>query len=275
MSSRPSLLLLHPVGVGLSHHFWDRFINCWHNRHQGAVMAPDLLGCGAASTTERCLTPRLWAEALRPQLQDLNQPAVVVVQGGSLPIALELINLAPEACAGLVMVGPPGWRVMGEPANPWLQRLLWWGLFQGLSGRLFWRWARREAFLSSFSKKELFAVPEGVDQEWLDQLRQESADSSTRWAVFAFLAGFWRRNYHKELRELHLPVLALVGESASGISRSGRRDTSAKKLADYGAAIDGLSSRVIPGRNVLPYESSAATAAAIDEWIQNISAPKP
>ena len=74
---------------------------------------------------------------------------------------------------------------------------------------------------------------------------------------------------------MHLPVLALVGESASGISRSGRRDTSAQKLADYGAAIDGLSSRVIPGRNVLPYESSAATAAAIDEWIQNISAPKP
>ena len=114
-------------------------------------------------------------------------------------------------------------------------------------------------------------MPEGVDQEWLDQL-QESADSSTRWAVFAFLAGFWRRNYHKELRELHLPVLALVGESASGISRSGAHQR--PKLADYGAAIDGLSSRVIPGGNVLPYESSA-TAAAIDEWIQNISAPKP
>ena len=62
----------------------------------------------------------------------------------------------------------------------------------------------------------------------------------------------------------------MVGESASGISRSGRRDSSDQKLADYGAAINGLSARMIPGRNVLPYESSAACVAAIADWIRTI-----
>ena len=270
MSSAPPLLLLHPVGVGLSHHFWDRFRHAWAERCGTPAVAPDLLGCGSTRTSLRRLTPHAWAEALLPQLLNLNQPAVVVVQGGSLPIALELLKLAPQSCRALVMVGPPGWRVMGEAANPWLQKLLWWGLFQGLTGLLFWRWARREAFLRSFSIKELFANAEGVDQPWLDQLRQDSADASTRWAVFAFLAGFWRADYHLELRSLQLPVLAMVGESASGISRSGRRDSSAQKLADYGVAINGLSARVIPGRNVLPYESSAACVAAIAEWIRTI-----
>ena len=271
MDGIPPLLLIHPVGVGLNHHFWNRFIEHWGQR--SAVLAPDLLGCAAGSVQPRPLTPHQWAEALRSELRSLQSPAVVVVQGGSLPIALELLRLEPEACAGLVMVGPPGWRVMGEPAKRWLQLLLWRGLFQGLSGRLFWRWARREAFLRSFSIKELFASPTAVDQEWIAMLRRESADPVTRWAVFAFLAGFWRGNYHQQLQSIGIPSLALFGDQASGISRSGRTDTTEQKQQQYGAAIPGLSTAVIPGRNVLPYESAHDCVSAIHRWVQQLPIP--
>ena len=29
-ASTPPLLLIHPIGVGLSSRFWDRFIRRWH-----------------------------------------------------------------------------------------------------------------------------------------------------------------------------------------------------------------------------------------------------
>mmetsp|Transcript_23024 Transcript_23024/g.33807 ORF Transcript_23024/g.33807 Transcript_23024/m.33807 type:complete len:431 (-) Transcript_23024:81-1373(-) len=37
------LLLIHPVGIGLSSWFWDNFLNEWDG---GEVYAPDLIGCG-------------------------------------------------------------------------------------------------------------------------------------------------------------------------------------------------------------------------------------
>ena len=47
---------------------------------------------------------------------------------------------------------------------------------------------------------------------------------ATRYAVFSFLAGWWRRDYREELQSLHCPVLALFGEHASGISGRGKGD---------------------------------------------------
>ena len=38
----PTLLLVHPVGIGLNSWFWKRVIDCW----PGPVLAPDLIGCG-------------------------------------------------------------------------------------------------------------------------------------------------------------------------------------------------------------------------------------
>ena len=94
MDGIPPLLLIHPVGVGLNHHFWDRFIEHWGQR--GAVLAPDLLGCAAGSVQPRPLTPHQWAEALRSELRSLQSPAAVawLVSGSERPFVLAL--------------GPPG-----------------------------------------------------------------------------------------------------------------------------------------------------------------------
>jgi len=49
--ARPPLLLLHPVGIGISSWFWQRFVASWaaHPHGGSAVIVPDLLGCGEST----------------------------------------------------------------------------------------------------------------------------------------------------------------------------------------------------------------------------------
>ncbi len=48
LSEIPALILIHPIGVGLSGMFWQRFIKTWLAQNPGSlVYNPDLLGCGA------------------------------------------------------------------------------------------------------------------------------------------------------------------------------------------------------------------------------------
>jgi pimeloyl-ACP methyl ester carboxylesterase len=265
----PPLLAIHPVGVGLSSRFWDRFARSWVRRgERSALLLPDLLGCGASAHPCRPFTPADWAAPLATHLREhLGRPSVLLVQGASLPIALELIARELGLVRALVMVGPPAWPVMGSAADPRFSQLLWNVLFRGPLGRLFYRWARRRAFLRSFSERELFADPADVDGEWLDMLEEGAAPMSTRWAVFSFLAGFWRRDYHPQMRSLTVPVLALFGERASGISRGGRRAGAAERVATYTGAVGMADGRILPGRNVLPYESTEVCVAAVADWI--------
>ncbi|QEY33340.1 alpha/beta hydrolase [Synechococcus sp. RSCCF101] len=260
---------MHPIGVGLSSAFWDRFLEAGSRRNwPGAVLLPDLLGCGASSCPRLPLTPRQWAEPLALHLRgDLQRPSLLLVQGASLPIALELQRLEPELVSGLVLFGPPAWRVMSQPMPERLARLLWNGWFSGPLGALFYRWARRRAFLSSFSERQLFARPDDVDDAWLAMLEQGAADMETRWAVFAFLAGFWRGDYVPQMTSLNTPVLALFGEEASAISRRGRRESLEEKAAFYEERLPGAVSRLLPGRNVLPWESASASLDAVTAWL--------
>ncbi len=153
-----SLLLIHPIGVGLSCRFWDRFSRCWRTHDPTAeLLAPDLIGCGAAPCPEQPLTPEDWAQPLIRQLRErCSQPVVLVSQGASLPIALALQAEAPELVLALVAISPPGWRVLQEAFPPERARTLWRLLFRGPVGNLFYRYARRRRFLRSFSQKNLF-----------------------------------------------------------------------------------------------------------------------
>ncbi|NEO28660.1 MAG: alpha/beta hydrolase, partial [Kamptonema sp. SIO4C4] len=44
------LILIHPIGVGLSRQFWQRFIKEWYNQgNTNPIYNPDLLGCGESA----------------------------------------------------------------------------------------------------------------------------------------------------------------------------------------------------------------------------------
>ena len=246
--------MIHPVGVGLSSRFWDRFITYWRASDGTTVLlAPDLLGCGRSEHPYQQISPEDWASPLIDLLrQHNNGPAVLVSQGASLPIALAVLKTAPELVSGLVAISPPSWRILEKPFPTMQAQLLWRLLFQGALGSLFYRYARRRAFLKTFSVKNLFANKEGVDAEWLDSLEEAAANMSTRWATFSFLAGFWRRNWSHQWRDLKQPVWLLFGVEATGIGRSKYWDDAQERIDAYQQQMPNAVSASIRGRNVLP-----------------------
>ncbi len=288
------LLLIHPIGVGLSRRFWDRFLPTWLNQTQNqpldspqahtiyahAIYNADLLGCGDSDLPRLAYHPEDWAAQLLGLITDVIQrPVIVVAQGALSPVAIEMVDLIGQqnsgpltgSIKGLVLSGPPAWPVMTYNPPTWQQNLLW-NLFDSPLGLGFYQYAKRRQFIQRFSVQQLFAEPEAVDQAWLDQLTTEAQNQATRHAVFAFLAGFWRKDYRSMLERLDLPVLIVLGDRASSISRSGQAETPDQRLADYLAHLSQGEGQQIPGRNLLPYESPTAFVEAIAPFIARLQA---
>lgn len=266
------LLLIHPIGVGLSRHFWQRFCDEWYSQgNRNLIYNPDLLGCGESDMPHVAYYPIDWAAQLEYFIKTvIKKPVILVVQGALFPIAIELVKKQPDLIAGMILSGPPAWSVITKPAPEWQQKLLWNLLFDSPSGNLFYRYARRKKFLQDFSIKQLFASVDDVDDEWLDTLQQGAKNSATRYAVFSFLAGFWRKDYQKAIESIKQPTLAVFGETASSISQSGKGDTTEKRIADYSSYLPNGNAIKTPGRNVLPYESTAEFVEAITPFVNQL-----
>lgn len=266
------LLLIHPIGVGLSRQFWQRFCREWYNKgHRNLIYNPDLLGCGESDKPHVAYTPSDWAKQLQHFLQTVVQkPVILVVQGALFPVAIELVQREVNLIAGLVLSGPPAWAVITKQSPKWQQKLTW-NLLNSPFGNLFYRYARRKEFLRSFSIRQLFAKSDAVDEEWLNTLIAGAENIQTRYAVFSFLAGFWRQDYSKAIASIKQPTLVVVGETASSISQAGKNESPQERLADYLAVLPQGKGIRMTGRNVPPYESTAEFAQAIAPFIDEVS----
>ncbi len=274
-NSRPGgipLLLIHPIGVGLSRQFWQRFCSEWYSTgHRNPIYNPDLLGCGESDMPSVAYTPQDWAEQLYYFLQSVVQkPVVVVVQGALLPVAIELVQKESNLIAGLILAGPPAWPVITKKSPEWQQKLIW-NILDSPFGNAFYRYARTPKFLRSFSTHQLFGSEDAVDAEWLNSLVLGAENTTSRYAVFSFLAGFWRQNYAKNLTAIKQPTLVVVGETASSISKEGKQETPDERLADYLTCLPQGRGIKLPGRNVLPYESTIEFVRAIAPFITEFS----
>lgn len=273
ISAAPPLVLIHPIGVGLSRTFWQRFIETYLSQNSITIYNPDLLGCGACDMPAIAYYPIDWAKQLQHFIQTVvKQPVSLVVQGASFPIAIKLIQLLePHWVKGLILSAPPAWRTMSDPAKPIQQKLLWNLLFDspiGL-GNLFYRYARRREFLESFSVRQLFAHVEQVDSQWLNELIKGSTNLQSRYAVFSFLAGFWRQDYTLDIAQITQPTLAVFGSQTSSISQEGKSETVQERLNLYTSNLPQGQGCIIPGRNVLPYESTADFVKAVANFEQH------
>ncbi|WP_392535417.1 alpha/beta fold hydrolase [Nostoc sp. C117] len=266
------LLLIHPIGVGLSRQFWQRFQREWYNSGQrNLIYNPDLLGCGESDMPHVAYTPSDWAEQLQYFLQTVVQkPVIVVVQGALLPVAIELVQKESNLIAGLVLCGPPAWAVITKK-SPELQQKILWNLLDSPFGSGFYRYARTPKFLRSFSIRQLFDSENTVDTEWLNTLVTGAKNPASRHAVFSFLAGFWRQDYSSSMASIQQSTLVVVGETASSISQEGKKETPDERLADYLACLPQGRGIKVNGRNVLPYESTAEFVAAIAPFINEVS----
>ena len=232
------------------------------------LLAPDLIGCGNAPCPAQPLTPAEWAAPLITLLQERTmEPVVLVSQGASLPIALALLDQAPELVGALVAISPPGWSVLHHEFPRKRAQLLWRWLFQGVIGNLFYRYARRRGFLEAFSRNNLFARTDAVDEEWLTMLIQGSRAMDTRWAVYSFLAGFWRQNWEQQLTGLRIPLQIVFGANATGIGPSRNEDDLHERMDAYFRKLPDAAISTIPGRNVLPYESTDLCVTSMRRWL--------
>lgn len=269
-----ALLTIHPIGVGLSGVFWHRFIDNWLEYDSSlAIYNPDLLGCGASAMPPAAYYPRDWAGQLKYLLETvIKKPVILVVQGALFPVAIKLIENSPQPnwIRGLVVSGPPAWRTMIEPAKPAQQKLLWNLFFNSPIGigQAFFRYARRRQFLKSFSVRQLFADAGAVDNEWLDFLEKGATNLDSRYGVFSFLAGFWREDYSRAISAIAQPTLVVFGEGASSISREGISETPKQRLENYLKALPKGQGCLIPGRNVLPYESTEQFVKVVGDFVK-------
>ncbi|MEH2229822.1 MAG: alpha/beta hydrolase [Nostoc sp.] len=266
------LLLIHPIGVGLSRRFWQRFCREWYSTGQrNSIYNPDLLGCGESEMPRIAYTPSDWAEQLQSFLQKVVQkPVILVVQGALLPVAIQLVQKESNLIAGLVLSGPPTWALMTNKPPEWQEKFLW-NVLDSPFGSAFYRYARTPKFLRSFSIRQLFASENTVDAEWLNTLLAGAENPASRHAVFSFLAGFWRDDYTSFIASIGQPTLAVMGETASSISQDNKKETPDERLAHYLACLPKSRGIKINGRNVLPYESTTEFVAAIAPFINEVS----
>lgn len=286
-TDNPALLLVHPIGVGLSRHFWQPFIEQWTQAGaDNSIYNLDLLGCGDSEMPRQPYRPKDWANQLAFFIEQVaSEPVVLVVQGALLPVAVELMNMpAAQKVKGMVLSGPPAWPLMTTKTADWKTNLAW-RLFDSPLGNAFYRYARREQFLRSFSTKQLFENPADVSDRWLTMLDKGSRDMDSRYAVFSFLAGFWRQDYSSAIARIQQPVLIAMGEEASTIDRAVSKqvdgpkkkektpESNQKRLQDYLDHFPRAVGVSIPGRNVLPYESTAAFTQAVASFVADLTTP--
>jgi pimeloyl-ACP methyl ester carboxylesterase len=274
-ASQTPLLLIHPIGVGLSGKFWQRFCQSWQEKgYKNPIYNPDLIGCGDSAMPHLAYYPIDWAEQLNYFIETvIQQPVILVVQGALFPVAIKLVGLQNQSNTGtnwvekLVLSGPPPWPLMIKEKSSIQQKLQWNLFFDSLVGNGFYRYARSRKFLSSFSTKRLFAYAEAVDEEWLTTLGDGAKSMASRYAVFSFLAGFWRENYQEQIAAIQQPTLVVMGEKASSISKEGKAETADQRLAEYLKYLPHGEGVKISGSNVLPYESTDDFVQAIAPFI--------
>ncbi|EOD11370.1 hypothetical protein EMIHUDRAFT_469842, partial [Emiliania huxleyi CCMP1516] len=220
----PPVVLLPPIGVGIDRTFCGRLLEAWAVASPSATLhAIDVIGMGDSSPKPRMKrrllggweepprTPREWAEQVVAYItEEVGEPCVVVGQSNLCTVALEAAALDPEAVKGVVLLGPPAVEALSLDKSPEAIAKVWRIVGSPVGAALF-RFARRKPFLASFSKKNLFADPALVDDDYLDVCAAGAADAATRHAVFSFVAGTWRQDYRPLLAALATPTLVLSG----------------------------------------------------------------
>ena len=273
--SNYALVLIHPIGVGLSGIFWQRFLTAQaQSEVKMPIYNPDLLGCGASDLVRIAYDPKDWASQLNYFIEQVvKKPVILVVQGASFPIAVYMSSgdLKSEQIKGMVLSGPPAWNIMVNGGNQRISELIWNIFFDSFIGSLFYQYARRREFIKSFSIKQLFANAEDVDDEWLDMLSEAATEVQSRYAVFSFLAGFWRKNYQKLLTQLDQKILVVMGDKASSVSKEGFKESPEQRIELYQKHIPNVQGKIIKGRNVLPYESTEEFLAEVINFYQQMS----
>jgi len=270
------LLLVHPVGIGLSSWFWMKFIE--ECKVGPAIYAVDLIGCGLEhgadawnpmdrgsffplSWTEGCetLISNVILPRFRQQLQLSSQSSlsnnrlrslseslscIVITQGGVAPIGIMLAYRNPQTVSKLIMASPPKWMELIHPIPEIDLKRNYDFLSLPVVGSLLFKLLETRYAIRLFSNLFLFSNP--CDERWLDFI-VNSTSIEAREPIKAFNAGLINhRSYEHELHSLRQPTLIL----------SGFKDKRYSDRIPFKKAMKNCSLGIIDGLNVLGWENA-------------------
>lgn len=227
-SSTIGIVLVHPIGVGISRWFYERLLNAFRSNKDAErsdrllILSPDLLGSGSAcdpaiSTSDESSSsipkhlPMLNISDWTDQLIDLMAKIEVaqaeqsvdrwciVANGGCSPIALQVAEKSLDPTSPL---SKPVSNVIisSAPSLPFFLNASdsskvakAYARLCGVVGRLFWWYACRNKgkFIQTFSEKNLVANPDNLGETWRSNCYQTAIarGGMSRYSTFAFLAG--------------------------------------------------------------------------------------
>jgi pimeloyl-ACP methyl ester carboxylesterase len=269
------LLLIHPVGIGMSSWFWDELMEQWTDG--GAIYAPDLIGCGIDNGSSAwkpeekgMFFPLSWVrgcEALMQQFilknQNQNNPFIknlpfaassekvtVVTQGGLAPVGVMLASRNPDTVGKLVMTSPPTWKDM-TTAVPEKELESNYNFLKSPLGSLAFGALESKGAIRFFS--DVFLFEGKCDDKWLDRCMEECRYQEARPPIQAFNAGLMQhRSYIEELTSLPQPTVIVQGQD--DVNRIPQR-------VDYESNMKECTLVTLPnGKNVLPWECPASFA---------------
>lgn len=228
-SKTTGVLLIHPIGVGISRWYYQRLVSSLVARQASArgrmvIVVPDLLGSGSAcnATIGADVAQKFplfnisdWTdqlEALMSSVEETQAPPesdkidewCVVANGGCSPIALQLAerkelkaksDVAETPISNLILSSVPRlpFFLKNETTNDPSKVAKSYGTLSGIAGNLFWWYSCRNegAFIQKFSEKNLIADPKNLGPTWRSNCYKTaiSFDGRGRYATFSFLAG--------------------------------------------------------------------------------------
>ena len=260
----PPIILIHPVGIGLSSWFWKKILDSYDNNP--AIYAPDLIGCGidhganawypdmnglffplswveGVETLMNTIVIPRWKEGKIPFFRDNSSGCLVVAQGGLAPVGIMLAKR--NTCVSdLMLTSPPTYSDI-TTAIPQAELTKNYNFLSSpILGRLAFTLLESGDIIKFFSN--LFLFQDKCDEDWLDEAEKELCEEA-RPPVQAFNAGLLQhRSFKEELRDMTQPLWIVSGE---GDKRVKDRQSYQSELGERCKLIS------ISGLNVLPYEN--------------------
>jgi len=262
----PPLLLIHPIGVGLSSWFWEKFLEIWTG---SAVYAPNLIGCGVSEggdawdPDKRGLSiPLAWVQGCEALMMEASsqhknsldnrneEPSwTVFVQGGLAPVGTMIAARNPDSVRRLILASPPTWEDMTTPVPESELTRNFNFLRSPILGNLAFTLLESRTLIEFFSNQFLFAEP--CDNMWLDYAEKELGRES-RPPVVVFNSGFCsHRSFEEELRTLRQSTLVIIGQDDK------------RQRQKYVQFMKNCKLKVLSGQNVLPWESPREVVDAV------------
>jgi len=273
------IILIHPVGIGLSSWFWKKVMNDYHDNPP--IYAPDLIGCGIhhgadAWKPDECglFFPLSWVEGVEALLEAVVMPRwretffvgsngngdvgggfLVVAQGGLAPVGIMLAKRNPSQIHALMLTSPPTYKDITTPIPQSELERNYNFLRSPIFGNLAFSLLENRSVIKFFSNIFLFAKSRPCDEQWLDETEKEAC-MPARTPVQAFNAGLLQhRSFEPELKEITQTLWVI----------SGFGDSRALGRQKYGSELNNCCLKGIDGLNVLPWENPAGVVELIKD----------